>query len=215
MRIRSIRRISYRRKRDRGSTMIEMVVCFALLGIFMACAAGMISTVTSIHYEIKGELLSREVSDIVMEKLVSEIDGAKYYDSGSDDNPTIKNDNSEMELTDKTDTRVILKESGGQLVVHYPAIEIDGSTDNPGGRKATDWKFDSNMYKGFQLTSLSFYKGGEDDPDDLADYGLSSISLKEYPPNVVLILMKMQYEDNREEYCYYRFVKMYNIPDPV
>ena len=213
MRIMSRRKRSYRRKKDHGSTMIEMVVCFALLGIFMAAAAVMISNVTSIHYEIKGELLSREVSDILMEKMVSEIDGATYYGIGNDGNPKILNSNSEIELTDKTGTRVTLKMSDSQLVVHYHEIEIDGSADDPKSRKASDWKFDKNLYKGFYLTGLSFYVGGGPDPSDLNKYGLSSVSMSNYPSNVVLILMKMKRQGNDEEYHYYRFVKMYNIPE--
>lgn len=193
--------------------MIEMVVCFALLGIFMAAAAVMISNVTSIHYEIKGELLSREVSDILMEKMVSEIDGATYYGIGNDGNPKILNSNSEIELTDKTGTRVTLKMSDSQLVVHYHEIEIDGSADDPKSRKASDWKFDKNLYKGFYLTGLSFYVGGGPDPSDLNKYGLSSVSMSNYPSNVVLILMKMKRQGSDEEYHYYRFVKMYNIPE--
>ncbi|MBR6173287.1 MAG: prepilin-type N-terminal cleavage/methylation domain-containing protein [Eubacterium sp.] len=213
MKIRCMWKNLYRKKNDRGSTMIEMVVCFALLGIFMASAAVMISNVTSIHYEIKGELLSREVSDILMEKMVSEIDGAAYYGIGNDGNPKILNGNSEIELTDKTDTHVTLKMSESQLMVHYHEILIDGSDKDPKSRNASDWKFDKNLYKGFYLTGLSFYMGGGKNPSDPDKYGLSSISMSDYPSNVVLILMKLKRQGNNEEYHYYRFVKMYNVPE--
>ena len=94
------------KKDNQGSTLVEMIVCFALLGIFMACAAALITSITSIYYTIKGEIYSREVSDIVMTKIVSEIDGAMYFEKLPTANPTISEDHKSIAFSDKTDTRV-------------------------------------------------------------------------------------------------------------
>ena len=204
-------------KNNRGSTLVEMVVCFALLGIFMACAAALISSITSIHYSIKGEMISREVSDILMNKIVSEIDGAKYYGEETEaakyKNPQIDG-NTSITMYDKTDTLVTLKRDADKgLVVHYAEILVDGMKANPDSREPMDWYFDDAVYKGFQLTGLSFYRGGSGTVSNAEEYGISDVNLSDYPPNVVLVLMKLKYDNEEDEYHYYRFVRMFNIPE--
>ena len=206
--------IRKRKDNNHGTTLIEMVVCFALLGIFMACAAALISSITQIYYSIKGEMGSREVSDIVMDRIVSEIDGAKYFGSSeahADDNPTISAD--EITLCDKTDTRVSLSMDDGKLIVHYFEKVVDGSIGSPNSRYATDWSFDDSFYKGFYLTNLSFYRGGGTTPSNLNEYGLADVNLSQYPTNVVLVLMEMKNDRYSGVYRYYRFITMYNVPD--
>ena len=40
--------------KDTGFTLVELIVCFALLGIFMVCAMLIISSVMGIYYHAKG-----------------------------------------------------------------------------------------------------------------------------------------------------------------
>lgn len=209
-------RIFNRKRKDHGATLIEMIVCFALLGIFMACASALITSITSIYYSIRGEIYSREVSDIVMEKIVSELDGAKYTketEPGVDyGNPKISADHKSIDLYDKTDTRVILRKNNkDKLEIYYYPIQYEpGSADN---RNATNWYFDDSVYNGFFVADLAFYRGGDSITAEVStEYGLGSIDMNDYGDNVVLVLLKMNSE-KYGVYHYHRFVRMANVDD--
>ena len=218
-------KIYYIKKDNRGTTFVEMIVCFALLAIFLVCASSLISTITSFYYNIKGEIYSREVSDIVIGKISSEIDGAETFinSSYSGVEPSISADHKTIELYDKTDTYVKLfydsaPDSKKGLVVQYQGYTHtnNGKEDKENSRKATDWYFDESVYNGFKITDLLFYQGGDSaaspSVDDAKKYGLTGIDMTNYDRNVVLVLLKMD-SDRYGEYYFYRFVKMYNIPE--
>ena len=119
-----------------------MIVCFALLGIFMAAAATFISTISSLYYEIKGETYARQVSDIVLEKIESEIDGAIYKTGATTDNPALTGSPlkySSITLYDKTDTQVKLVMENNELIIRYSAIRDDTvpNHSNDRGKTAT------------------------------------------------------------------------------
>jgi len=206
-----IRRI---RKGNGGTTLIEMIVCFALLGIFMACASMIIASITSIYYNIQGETFSNQVSDIIMEKIESEIDGAKYFGVNAEvANPQIK-DNSSVSLYDKTYTRVTLGKKDKHLVVKYSPIiyTVDDVTKAKDTLAETEWMFDEAMYKGFMIEELYFYKKGDTiDGDIKNNFGLASDNLTSYGDNVILVLLHLK-SDRYGDYYYHRFVKMYNVP---
>ena len=206
-------------KNNRGSTLVEMIVCFALLSIFLACAATMISNVTMIYYSVKGEIYAREVSDIVLGKIESEIDGALFFkpeEYGED--PSVAADNKSILLYDKTYTQVKMFKDGNKgLNVQYQGFEhsINGTPIDDESREKTDWYFDKAMYNGYRIVDLSFYRGGTTitslSADDKKNYGITDIDMKDYGSDIILVLMEMN-SDRYGEYYFYRFVKMYNMP---
>ena len=214
-----LRQISKNRifKNNRGTTLIEMIVCFALMGIFIAAAAAIIASITALYYNIKGEIYSREVSDIVLEKVASELDGAEYFKTAfmGGVNPQII-DNESIELFDKTDTYVNigLDENKG-IYVYYHGIN---ATEDKDRRNNTYWYFDEKMYNGFNITDMKFYGCGEATTDinfgssvEASTYGLSGVNLEDYDGNVVLVLLQL-HSGRYGDYTYYRFVRMYNVP---
>lgn len=213
-------RLNSVRVNNQGTTFVEMIVCFALLAIFLACAAALISNITMIYYNIKGEIYSREVSDIVMEKIVSEVDGAEYFRPTSTSvgtNPKVSTDHKSIDLFDKTDTSVSVSAKNNKLVIHYYPIvyKVNGADDDILSREATDWYFDDSVYNGFEISELSFYQGGatasSPSSNEAKKYGLSGLDMSNYGSNIILVLLKMDSERYGEFY-FYRFVKMYNIP---
>ena len=210
-------RIMNRLRDNHGTTLIEMIVCFAVLSIFMVCATMLISTITMLYYNIQGEIYSREVSDIVMEKMVSEIDGAEYSKSGLTDPPIIENENTKITLCDKTDTKVSLYngtdvDADKGLIVDYHEINYleSGVRNDELSRYGTKWFFDSSVYNGFKVKDIKFYSGGSTiSAADSSKYGISSMS--GYDENVVLILMELEH-GKYGTYKYHRYVKMYNVP---
>jgi hypothetical protein len=203
------------RKNNKGTTLIEVIVCFLLLSIFMVAASIFISTISSIYYSVKNEIYAREVSDIVLEKIESEIDGAEYFkpdDTTGGHNPTVATDYSSIDLCDKTDTHVKVMTESGKMVVLYYEIQNPDNANDPKNRVETKWSFDDNMYNGYTINSIKFYRGGiTDSIEEASKYGVSS-SMSEYSSNVVLVTMELKSSKN-SVYYYSRCVKMYNVPD--
>ncbi|MCR4847204.1 MAG: prepilin-type N-terminal cleavage/methylation domain-containing protein [Eubacterium sp.] len=195
---------------NKGFTLVEMIVTFALLSIFIASAAVIIGTTTSMYYDIKGENYSKQVTDIIMEKIESEIDGA-FYDSAKEASnlriQTVSRDDTEesldagkaVVLSDKNGAKIKMFAENGELVVHYFDV---------GSLKATDWKFDKNVYKYFSITDLYFVRGDKLDTfSNAADYGLTDYGT--YGSDVIVVFLKMHHPVYGD-YKAFRFVKMYN-----
>ena len=200
---------------NRGMTLVEMIVSFALLAIFLASAAAIIGTITSMYFEIKGENYSRQVSDIILEKIESEIDGAKFESGGTINEPKIQksitgNDEVGVDegpaivLTDKTDTKLKMYSDNGELVIHYyPIGDSYGSTD---------WKFDKSVYNHFTIDELIFVKGDKlgSSGVDCSEFGLDNPGT--YGPDIMVVFLKI-HSARYGDYYSYRFVKMYNYTE--
>lgn len=205
-----------------GITMIEMIVSFALLAIFLVAASMFISSITSLYYSVKGETYARQVSDILMQKIESEIDGAKFGNDevNSKSNPKItvgKPTNQSVDegigdtidLIDKTDTHIRIFRSSnesnptsGEIVVHYYPI---------GSSSAIDWKFDDSVYNGYRVEELHFIRGDQLNSFSAAsDYGLDTSA--QYGKDVVVVCLKLN-SDKYSDFYSYRFIKMYNYKD--
>ncbi len=201
-------------KNNSGTTLIEMIVSFALLGIFMACSSMIIATIANTYYEVKGETFGSQVSDIILEKIESEIDGAKYFGEDMETgNPSITN-NTSITLFDKTYTHVTVGSKDKKLTVKYSAIvyNTNGEEDDDKSLSETTWQFDDSVYNGFMIEELKFYKNNDTlDSDTIKAYGLSDINLSKYGDNVVLVLLHLKSDRYGDYYCH-RFVKMYNVP---
>ncbi len=202
---------------NKGSTLVEMIVCFALLGIFLASATSVIVMIANLYYEVKGETYSEQVSDILLEKISSEIDGAEYISGDLTSIPVIdgsdsNNYGSSFSLIDKTGTKVKLyKDSSNRFAIDYDKIVDTINPDN--NREATTWKFDDNVYNGFVLKDLIFIRGDglSAHSDVVSDYGINS-NLTNYKNNVILVLLTLD-SAKYGEYKEYRFVKMYYVPE--
>ena len=209
LRIRRQNRI-YSRKTvsDRGATLIEMIVCFALLSIFVTAAASIIASTTNLYYQVKGETYSAQVADILMEKISSEIEGAKYSESGVGNpviSPGTSSEGSYVDLYDRTDTHVKIGQESGYLYIYYYEIRNNDAQV----RKETVWRFSENIYNTYKITDLKFLPAEDINigayNDIISEYGLSASNLN-YPKNVVLVLMEIKSER-------YGAFKTYNVPE--
>ena len=208
-----------RQLNNSGMTLIEMIVSFALLAIFLVAASAFITSITSIYYQVKGETYARQVSDILLQKIESEIDGAKFGkdEVNSKNNPKItvgytgKQDadvgvGDTIDLVDKTDTHIRISRlsdsennKNGELIIHYYPV---------GSSVARDWKFDKSVYNGFYVEELHFVRGDKIGSfPSASDYGVDSSG--EYGKDVVVVFMKLHSEKYADYYTF-RFIKMYN-----
>ena len=205
-------------KRNGGSTLVELIVCFALLGIFMSAATVIISNVTMLYYSVKGETYAQQVSDIVIKKIAGELEGARVYADNPVSYPVIyRPDGStdragnKMEVYNRTDTLVQIYAEDGLLKLRYLPINPDLPKDEEDEKtkryEETIWTFDEKMYQGFLVKELRFVPADRTSIDDT-----DSTEEKEYPVNVVAVYLTLE-SPKYGEFNTYRYIRMYNLKD--
>ncbi|HCA21537.1 MAG TPA: hypothetical protein DEO87_04055 [Lachnospiraceae bacterium] len=189
------------KKNNKGMTLVEMIVCFALLSIFVTVSTLVISNVITLYYHVRGESYARQVGDIVMKKITSEISGAVYVDGDTTVNPSIETeplgsedmDGNAFVIVDSTDTKIRMYAEDGILKIYY--YEITDENDEDNNREPVIWTFDKKMYNGYKIDSLVFEKASAD-----------------YPANVMVVKMKLS-SGKYGKFDITRYVKMYNVPE--
>ena len=206
-------------KDNKGMTLVEMVVSFALLGILVAASTVIISNVTMLYYRVRGENYARQISNIVITKVTSEIAGAKIDNKNTAANPKIlKNvdgvediSGNAIRLFDRTDTEVIIYVKDGVLVLNYPKIKDEENPNN--NRVSTDWKYDKSIYNGFSIKELYIVQAATADNEEIAArYGLKGVVQGNYPDNIVAIYMTLE-SPKYGEFKVYRYVKIYEASE--
>ncbi|MBR6256849.1 MAG: prepilin-type N-terminal cleavage/methylation domain-containing protein [Lachnospiraceae bacterium] len=226
--------VNKRKQSNKGSTLLELIVCFALLGIFMSAAAVVITNVTNVFFDVKGQTYGRQVADIILSKITGEIEGAKLSAESTFEQPIIYQDPADelagnrsgykIDLYDRTDTHIQMYEEDGVLKIRYFEINPpkDGTDDNykNGHINGTVWTFDEAVYQGYTIKSLRFVPADQGVGAETADaetiegaaYANGTVSGNDYPGNVIGVYLTLQSPQYGEFYAY-RYVKMYNITD--
>lgn len=202
---------------NKGMTLVEMIVSFMLLSIFVVLSTIIISNVVALYYRVRGESYARQVGDIVMKKITSEVSGAEYFGDSSLD-PVIycrSLDGSDkaydLVLVDNTDTRIRIYSADNMLKIYYYPINDDNQPAN--SRSAVEWTFDKKMYNGYSLVSMDFAQANSDLNETLAEkYNIKGVDKTGYPSNVVAVYMKLK-SGKYGTFTICRYVKMYNIPE--
>ncbi|MBR6094992.1 MAG: hypothetical protein IKP92_08235 [Lachnospiraceae bacterium] len=203
--------VEKKKSENRGTTLIEMIVCFALMAIFVSSAAAIIASVTNLYYQAKGETYGRQVSDIIVQRVVSELEGAKWKD-GSNENPKISTDKKTIELFNRSDTKTTVSTADKQLLIKYAAFSNDEMT-----KGETTWKFNKNVYFNYEIEELLFIPGSALGSGTAAELAAKLQSYRvdveniEYDADIVLVLLTVK-SDKYGTYRTVRPVKMYNVP---
>ena len=203
-----------RKDRNRGTTLVEIIVSFALLAIFMACTATIISSITGMYYNVRCETYSKQVSDIVLEKIASEIEGAKYSKVTTGINPVITEDS--ITFYDRTDTKITLSADDMGLSIYYHGFR-DLSNDIT--RQPSTWRFDEKTYNGFSVVGLNFVRGDELSTSEFVENNAALYNLDtdhvNYGKDVVVVFLHLK-SPKYGDYYFTRVVKMYyylEVPD--
>ena len=221
-------------KVNKGSTLIEMLVCFALLGIFMSAAAVVIANVTNVFFDVKGQSYGRQVADIVLGKITGEIEGAKISTApGSYGQPLIYQTPADaaannvsgfkIDLYDRTDTHIQMYAEDGVLKIRYFEINPPKPKSTPeyqaGHRDEVIWTFDEAVYQGYKIKSLRFVpanmgRAANETIDSTIEDAAYDYTYEEdeYPGNVVGVYLTLESPQYGEFYAY-RYIKMYNLTD--
>lgn len=204
--------------RQPGMTLIEMVVSFMLLSLFVSAAAVVIFNITNLYYHVRGENYARQVADIVVNKISSEITGAVYNDGFDAYNPhfcaTDMKGNAisgnALELCDRTNTKVRMYAQNGILKVYYH--EIVDETNPSNDRKAVEWNYDKTVYNGYSIESIQFAQASKLSSTQKEEFGISDVSPSDYADNVIVVYIRMV-SGKYGPFTICRFVRMYNAPE--
>ena len=154
----------------RGSTLVEVIVTFALIGMFLLAATTAVSAAMNAFYRMESLSRAIVVSDTILDKAQGELslasaDGALLClggeSSGDDWWKTIC-----FYSANGNPVRMESEASGdgkGRFSLYYYPVKDSSS-------QGTDWTFDENFYQGFWIEDLSFrWNGTEEEPDNIIE----------------------------------------------
>lgn len=115
------------RRNNKGTTLTEMIVTFALTGIFLAAAAGILSSAVLLHSRLTSAMYAQSVGGMLLDKVTG----------------VVASSNGEILVKD------------GLLVIHYEK-SANGQMPEQGtaSGSGTDWSMDEKAYMGFRISSL-------------------------------------------------------------
>lgn len=187
-----------------GMTLVELIISFMLLGLFMVVATMMISSTMNIYYQARGTSYGLQVSGIIQSKIAEKLEGAMNGDITSDDfvdaageaaNGAMLISEEKVEFIDETGSHVNLglceKDGKKYLAVHYYEVNTGVNYD------AVDWMFDSAVYMGYSVKDLKFSRPG-------GAYGYNILKVE-------LTITSPKYGD----YTTTEYVECYNFDDTV
>ena len=186
-----------------GMTLVEMLVCFMLIGIFMIAAVQVITSTMLIYDKARSQTYGMEVTATLEDKisgklwparsqgtggLVTIYNGAitDYEDGIDSTNPTLSLAEDEIlgnaiAFRDATNAQVLIyANTDGEVIIHYGQVTKDeDGTDVT--TAPVDWKFDSSSYMGYKVSDLTFSLANSEDAS--------------YPKNVIKCEITLTSED--------------------
>lgn len=121
------------KKNNKGTTLTEMIVTFALTGIFLVAAAGILSSAVLIHGQLTSTMNAQNVGEMLLDKITGEMSSKKG--------------------------EVLVQD--GLLVIHYVEPATEGLTGNRTNQRV--WKMDEKAYMGFRISDLQMVSLNDED----------------------------------------------------
>lgn len=211
-----------------GVTLVELVVTFALLGLFIAVSCQVISNSLNVYYHIKGLTYGQQVSDTLLEKISGVIEGAQVSISEGDaDNKdkTLKiyKNGSVIELYDRTGSHISITTTSSYGNITDSENVIDGEkykdpddgsifnqiliyyyaviTNAPDGSETKITRYESVDW----LFDKNVYMGYQ-----IKELKFSQADQNHYPPNIIKVDLTLN-SGKYGDYHSTRYVECYNF----
>ncbi len=143
---------------NRGITLTEMIVTFALVAIFMATAVSIITSAVVTHSELTASMYAQSVSEILMDKVTGELAAANA------DNPNAMTigttgklggtEGNGASFYDRDGRAVTCFVQNGLLKFHYQEVVKVLDDGEVFAENAYDWGLDEKTYMGFRITDM-------------------------------------------------------------
>lgn len=205
-----------------GTTLVELIVTFALIGLFMAAATAMLTSSLQMFSRMQDTSSAITVSDLILDKIAGEIVAADIPKKEEGNNngyyfwlePEITTNNEESHWvvfrnrskspiaifaapTTKEGKARTSEMGKGQLFIRYYAVTEEGGLvdqrENQKAIKEIDWHFDNKVYMNYTIENLYFSR------DNVQEH-----------PNVVKINLTLKNERTGFIYSSYRYAENYN-----
>lgn len=142
---------------DKGVSLAELVVTFALLSLFMTSAVMLMSSYIEVFSRINGMALAQSVSDTLMETIESNLSNATINTFKGEDADTfivISESNSKVKFsnTDGIETEMYLKDNKLQLDYNTYVDKSDEYSE----KKTTKWYYSNDFYMNNYIEKLKF-----------------------------------------------------------
>ncbi len=197
-----------RKLNNSGTTLVELMVTFALLGLFMVQASFIISSLASAYYQLKGNDMGMQVANVIMTKISGQLENARNVVFASEDYKELDGtavtgtlilagDAAEFRNGNGSHVKLCLEGDANQryLSLHY--YEVTSVNEETGESeqlyKAVDWKYDSAMYMGYHIRDLQFALAGA-----------------EYDSNVIRVTLELE-SPQYGEYKTQQLMRCYNL----
>jgi hypothetical protein len=192
---------------NKGMTLAELLVTFALLGIFMVVATMIIASAMNVYYQAKGTSYGMQISQMLHDKIAGELEGAIDEEITSEDlldgesqaaKGAMLISGDRIEFMDATGSHVNIGLCQGEdgktyMAVHY--YEVSSADKKTVFYEAVDWMFDKASYMGYYVKDMKFSTAG-------AGYGANIIVVE-------LTIASPKYG----EYTTTEYVECYNLDD--
>ena len=146
------------RRNNKGTTLAEMIVTFALIGIFMASAAAVISSAILMHSEITGVMYAQSVGEMVLDKVAGELAAAKNPEAGSimiREGKSLEGEaGDQVSYQDRDGRAAQIDVEDGLLNIHYwqhVTIQDNGEVIT---QPEQDFRMDEKVYMGYRITEF-------------------------------------------------------------
>lgn len=133
------------RKNNAGTTLAELIVTFALMGIFLASSAAIISSFVLVHSQITGTMYAQSVGETLLDEVEGELSAAKPVGGRAIVTGTVfregENFGNGVSFYDRDENKSCFLVEDGLLVLW---TETDESR----------WKLDENAYMGYRISEF-------------------------------------------------------------
>lgn len=137
-------------KDNRGMTLAEMIITFALMGIFLAAVASVISSSIVIQSELTGTMYAQSVGEILLDKVTGELAAAKPSGTvAMVTGPVLKEGeavSSGISFYNKEGDKSCFYVEDGILILNSP----------------NSWKMDENAYMGYRISDFQVNRLNEE-----------------------------------------------------
>ena len=159
----------------KGTTIVEMLICFLLLSILMVAASQMIASSMKTYSTAKRSIAGREVADVIADQIEGSIEKAYAKKSIK-----ITDANKKISFSDNQKRAVkIGVDDAGHLDMMYGK---DGDSH---------WKFDVSVYRGYSITGMRFIAVEPDVIPDDEEPGLEYLDKTVYRPGTYKLELEL------------------------
>lgn len=151
---------------NRGVTLTEMIITFALVGIFLASAVSVISSAVITHSEITASMYAQNVGEMLLDKVTGELAAAQAKESRAivigDTNKVGGTEGNGAVFYDRNGKAVLCMVQDGLLKFRYQESANVTQQGEVLIEEEREWMLDEKAYMGFRITDMQIIRLNEE-----------------------------------------------------